>query len=117
MWAAVLWILPLLPFVPMQGEPSTHEMLSVVALGVVCTGVAYLLYFRLVADEGAASALSVTFLIPVFGIMWGALILDEPIGLNTFAGTVLVLSGTMLVTGFSPAQLLKKSRVAEQVSG
>ena len=88
-----------------------------VALGVVCTGVAYLLYFRLVADEGAASALSVTFLIPVFGIMWGALILDEPIGLNTFAGTVLVLSGTMLVTGFSPAQLLKKSRVAEQVSG
>ncbi|NOI27529.1 DMT family transporter [Vibrio coralliilyticus] len=117
MWAAVLWILPLLPFVPMQGEPSTHEMLSVVALGVVCTGVAYLLYFRLVADEGAASALSVTFLIPVFGIMWGSLILDEPIGLNTFAGTILVLSGTMLVTGFSPAQLLKKSRVAEQVSG
>ncbi|MBN3492537.1 DMT family transporter [Vibrio neptunius] len=115
MWAAVLWILPLLPFVPMQGEPSTREMLAVGALGVICTGVAYLLYFRLVADEGAASALSVTFLIPVFGIIWGALILDEPIGINTFAGTILVLSGTMLVTGFSPTRMLKKSRVAEQI--
>lgn len=114
MWAAVLWILPLLPFVPMQGEPSVKEMWSVLALGVLCTGVAYLLYFRLVVDEGAASALSVTFLVPVFGILWGALILDEPIGLNTFIGTFLVLMGTMLVTGFSPAQLKKRPRV-EQV--
>ncbi|WP_341659976.1 DMT family transporter [Vibrio sp.] len=115
MWAAVLWILPLLPFVPMQGEPSIKEMWSVLVLGVLCTGVAYLLYFRLVVDEGASSALSVTFLVPVFGILWGALILDEPIGLNTFVGTFLVLSGTMLVTGFSPAQLIRKRQKIEQV--
>ncbi|MCG7488377.1 DMT family transporter [Vibrio sp. Of14-4] len=115
MWAAMLWILPLLPFVPMQGEPSIAEMWSVLVLGVLCTGVAYLLYFRLVVDEGASSALSVTFLVPVFGILWGALILGEPLGLNTFLGTFLVLSGTMLVTGFSPAQLTRKRQKIKQV--
>jgi len=114
MWAAVLIILPLLPFIPMRGEPSQHEVLSVIALGVVCTGAAYLLYFRLVADEGAASALSVTFLIPVFGILWGWLILDEPIGWNTIIGTTLVLLGTMMVTGFSPSRLFARKMTAEQ---
>ncbi|NVD08837.1 DMT family transporter [Vibrio sp. JPW-9-11-11] len=110
MWAATLLILPLLPFLPMRAEPTHTEMLSVVALGVVCTGAAYLIYFRLVADEGATSALSVTFLVPVFGILWGAVILDEPIGLNTLLGTTLVLLGTMLVTGFSLYRLLGRSR-------
>ncbi|MGY3572552.1 DMT family transporter [Vibrio paucivorans] len=108
MWAAVLIVLPLLPFIPMRAVPTETEILAVVALGVLCTGVAYLLYFRLIADIGPASALSVTFLIPVFGILWGYLILNEPIGINTIAGTILVLSGTMMVTGFSPTQLIRK---------
>ncbi|MET2898902.1 DMT family transporter [Vibrio rotiferianus] len=110
MWAAVIWVLPLLPFLPMRAEPTSIEWSSVVALGVVCTGLAYLLYFRLVSEVGPASALSVTFLIPVFGILWGYLILDEPIGFNTIIGTILVLSGTMLVTGFSPAAILAKRK-------
>lgn len=110
MWAAVIWVLPLLPFLPMRAEPTSMEWSSVVALGVVCTGLAYLLYFRLVSEVGPASALSVTFLIPVFGILWGYLILDEPIGFNTIIGTILVLSGTMLVTGFSPAAMLAKRK-------
>ncbi len=108
MWAAVIIILPLLPFIPMRAEPNQQEVLSVIALGVICTAAAYLLYFRLVADEGAASALSVTFLIPVFGILWGNLLLNEPIGWNTILGTVLVLSGTMMVTGFSPHRILRR---------
>ncbi|MFV8440291.1 DMT family transporter [Vibrio owensii] len=110
MWAAVIWVLPLLPFLPMRSEPTSIEWSSVVALGVVCTGLAYLLYFRLVSEVGPASALSVTFLIPVFGILWGYLILDEPIGFNTIIGTILVLNGTMLVTGFSPAAMLAKRK-------
>lgn len=107
MWMAVLLVLPLLPFAPMREMPSSFEMLSVTALGVLCTGIAYLMYFRLIAEIGPASALSVTFLIPAFGIFWGYLVLGEPIGLNTVAGTVLVLSGTMLVTGFSLKAALK----------
>lgn len=110
MWAAVIWVLPLLPFLPMRAEPSHFEWSSVVTLGVVCTGLAYLLYFRLVSDIGPASALTVTFLVPVFGILWGYLVLDEPVGSNTIIGTILVLSGTMLVTGFSPTAMLAKRK-------
>ncbi|MCR9323414.1 DMT family transporter [Vibrio alginolyticus] len=110
MWAAVIWVLPLLPFLQMRAEPSHFEWSSVVTLGVVCTGFAYLLYFRLVSDIGPASALTVTFLVPVFGILWGYLVLDEPVGSNTIIGTILVLSGTMLVTGFSPTAMLAKRK-------
>ncbi|MFA0439699.1 hypothetical protein BCU70_18585 [Vibrio sp. 10N.286.49.C2] len=101
MWAACLIVLPLVPFVPMRGEPTSDIWLAVVLLGVVCTGAAYLLYFRLVNDVGPSSALSVTFLVPMFGILWGNLYLDEPVGVNTVVGALLVISGTMLVTGFS----------------
>ncbi|WP_413283144.1 DMT family transporter [Vibrio sp. MA40-2] len=101
MWAAVLIVLPLVFFIPIRETPTLDISLSVAALGVLCTGVAYLLYFNLVANIGAASALSVTFLIPAFGLFWGYVVLDEQVGWNTLFGTILVLSGTTLVTGFS----------------
>ena len=107
MWAATLWIIPLLAFYPIQGEPDLTIVSSVIALGVVCSGIAYLLYFRLVADIGAAPTLTVTFLIPMFGVMWGALLLDEPVGWHTLAGSLVVITGTALVTDFSPKVLLK----------
>jgi drug/metabolite transporter (DMT)-like permease len=72
---------------------------------VLCSGVAYLLYFRLIADLGAASALTVTFLIPVFGVLWGRVFLGEPVGRYTVAGALIVIAGTALVTGFSPRVL------------
>jgi len=53
--------------------------LCVAALGMLCTGFAYVLFFRLVEHVGAAYAASVTFLIPLFGVAWGALFLDEKI--------------------------------------
>lgn len=112
MWAAALWVLPLLPLMSMRAVPSGVEMLSVVALGILCTGLAYLLYFRLVKDIGPSPTLSVTFLIPGFGILWGYLVLGETIGLNTLLGTALVLLGTMMVTGFSPLALLRASQPA-----
>ena len=110
MWGAVILVLPLLPWLPMPETPTVFEWSSVAVLGVLCTGLAYLLYFRLVTDIGPASTLSVTFLIPFFGILWGYLVLGEPIGFNTVIGTILVVSGTMLVTGFSPRSLLRRQR-------
>ncbi len=102
MWGASLWLLPLLWFIPLPvAEPATQSVLAVVALGVVCTGVAYLLYFRLVQDLGATPTLTVTFLIPVFGVLWGHLFLHEAVGWHTLAGAAVVITGTMLVTGFS----------------
>uniref|UniRef100_A0A486XJU5 Permease of the drug/metabolite transporter (DMT) superfamily n=1 Tax=Rheinheimera sp. BAL341 TaxID=1708203 RepID=A0A486XJU5_9GAMM len=101
MWAASLWLLPLLWFIPLPvAEPSGSSLMAVVVLGVVCTGVAYLLYFRLVQDLGATPTLTVTFLIPVFGVLWGHLFLDEAVGWHTLFGATIVIAGTMLVTGF-----------------
>jgi drug/metabolite transporter (DMT)-like permease len=102
MWASVLLVLPALPFFPAPGAPTVGIMGAVLTLGVLCSGIAYLLYFRLIAEVGATSALAVTFLNPVFGILWGALFLGEVVGWHTIAGSAIVLVGTALVTGFIP---------------
>jgi drug/metabolite transporter (DMT)-like permease len=108
MWAATLLIAPAVPFVSNAVVPSVTVAAAVFALGVLCSGIAYLLYFRLIADIGAAPALTVTYLIPVFGILWGHLILSEPIGWHTIIGAGIVIIGTALVTGFSVSSLFAK---------
>lgn len=110
MWAAVLIVLPFVFIMPMREAPDLTITTSVILLGAVCTGLAYLLYFNLINELGAPSALSVTFLIPVFGILWGNLFLNEAIGINTIIGSILVITGTMLVTGMSPMKMLKAAR-------
>jgi drug/metabolite transporter (DMT)-like permease len=64
---------------------------------LVCTAIAYLLYFRLIADLGATGALTVTYLIPVFGVLWGAVFLGEAVTLTMLAGGALVIVGTVFV--------------------
>ena len=110
MWAAVLIVLPFVFFIPMREAPDLTITTSVILLGAVCTGLAYLLYFNLINELGAPSALSVTFLIPVFGILWGHLFLGEAIGFNSVVGSIWVITGTMLVTGLSPTQMFKNAR-------
>jgi drug/metabolite transporter (DMT)-like permease len=102
MWASSLLVLPVLPFFPATGQPTITVAGAVIALGVLCSGIAYLLYFRLIEEIGPTSALTVTFLNPVFGILWGALFLGEVVGWYTIAGSAIVLAGTALVTGFVP---------------
>jgi drug/metabolite transporter (DMT)-like permease len=102
MWASTLMVLPLILFMPIREVPTTNIMLGVLVLGVVCTALAYILFFKLIEDIGPTSALTVTFLIPLFGIFWGHLFLDEQIGPNTLLGALFVIVGTMLVTGFLP---------------
>ena len=59
---------------------------------------AYLIYFRLIADIGPTRTFTVTFLIPVFGTLWGALFLHEPVGLeHAFAGGAVIVIATALV--------------------
>ena len=103
MWASTLLVLPALPFFPAPGEPTIGIMGAVLALGILCSGVAYLIYFRLIQDVGPSSALTVTFLSPLFGILWGMLFLGESVGWYTFVGAAVVITGTALVTGFRPS--------------
>ncbi|WP_233079870.1 DMT family transporter [Rheinheimera soli] len=107
MWTSTLMLAPVMLLFPVQAEISLHVALAVLALGVICTGVAYLLYFRLVQDEGATPALTVTFLIPVFGVFWGHVFLNEALGWHTFVGVAVVITGTSLVTGFKPSALFR----------
>ncbi|GAB3459488.1 DMT family transporter [Massilia terrae] len=102
MWASALLVLPVLPFFPQHGPATLPVVGSVVAIGILCSGIAYLIYFRLIDEIGPTSALTVTFLNPVFGILWGALFLGEVVGWYTVVGTAIVLCGTALVTGFVP---------------
>ena len=113
MWAAALLVLPVVPFFPAPAEPTIGIMGAVIALGVLCSGVAFLIYFRLIQDVGPSSALTVTFLSPLFGILWGMLFLGETLGWYTFVGAVVVIAGTALVTGFRPSLgFLNKSKAA-----
>ncbi len=89
--------------------PTGWIWLAVITLGVVCTGVAYLLFYKLIARVGPQQAVSVTYLVPLFSIAWGWLFLSEHITLYTLAGCVLVLAGVSLTTGKLQA-ILKRMR-------
>lgn len=80
-------------------EPSPRSWLAVLLLAVLCTSIPNVYYFRLVLKVGPARAMSVAFLIPAFGMLWGALILDEPVTLAMVGGCAVILTGTALVTG------------------
>ncbi len=95
-FAAAAVLTPALPFAPMQGPITATVAASVVALAVGSTAVAYLLYFKLIANIGPARALSVTFLIPLFGVLWGYLFLGEPLTINMLMGGSMILGGTWL---------------------
>lgn len=79
--------------------PAPHTWAAMLALGVLCTGVAYILYFRLLERAGPARALTVTFLIPVFAIGYGVLLLGESLTLWMLGCGAIVLLGTALSSG------------------
>ena len=86
---------PAWPAVP----PSAAAWASTVAMGVASTGLAYILYFRLIATVGPARAITVTYLVPVFAVAWGAVLLGEGVTSRMLAGGAIVLLGTALSTG------------------
>jgi drug/metabolite transporter (DMT)-like permease len=76
---------------------GTTVWLAVAALGLVCTALAYVIYFRLIADIGPVKAFSITFLIPLFGVLWGAVFLHEQITSAHLAGGALISIALWLV--------------------
>ena len=97
LWVATLAMAPLMILFPVRETPGLAAWSSVAALGILCTAIAYVVYFRLVQQIGAAPALTVTYLIPVFGTLWGVVFLGERIGAHHVAGAVMILAGIALV--------------------
>ena len=89
-------LLPLLAEAP-PANITRGVAAAMLTLGVVCGAVAYILYFRLIADIGATGALTVTYLIPLFGVLWGALALGEAFTATRVLGALVVTLGTVLV--------------------
>lgn len=104
---AALVLLPFLPLSPVRGEITPFVMLIASLLALLCSAVAYFIYFRLIADIGPTKALTVTFLIPLFALVWGGVFLGEAINFNTLVGCALVVLATWLVV-FQPNQAVVK---------
>jgi drug/metabolite transporter (DMT)-like permease len=96
--AAALVLLPLLPVVPVRSAPGAVDVACLLALALGSTGIAYLLYFRLLAELGPTGGMTVIFVVPVFGVLWGALFLDETIHLATILGGAVILVSVWLIT-------------------
>jgi drug/metabolite transporter (DMT)-like permease len=96
--SALALALPGLWWHPAQVPPA-GAWGAALGLAVLCTGVAYVLYFRLIARIGPANAMSVTFLVPAFAVLWGALFLHETVSLAMALGCAVILLGTALATG------------------
>lgn len=90
--------LPALWFWPSQ-TPSATAWLALLAVGVLCTGVAYVLFFRLIEKVGAAGSLTVTFLIPVFAVVYGVIFLGESVTTWMLVCGAIILCGTALSMG------------------
>ncbi|WP_448649134.1 DMT family transporter [Pseudomonas corrugata] len=101
MFGATVFLLPLFDYSVISQPPASwggwSVWLSLLGLGLVCTALAYILYFRLLSSIGPVKSMTVTFLIPPFGVLWGALLLDEPLGMAHLYGGVLIAAALWLV--------------------
>ncbi|MBT4793110.1 MAG: EamA family transporter [Halobacteriovoraceae bacterium] len=96
---AGLVLFPFIAIAPPQGEITLLITVNVLVLAIFCSGLAYLLYYNLIKNIGPTKALTVTFLIPLFAILWGIIFLNEKINSTMYIGCGLIIIGTVLVLG------------------
>jgi drug/metabolite transporter (DMT)-like permease len=77
--------------------PSLKVIFALVGLAVFCTSLAFILYFYLIKSAGSTRAASTLFLVPVFGTLWGVLLLDEAINISALVGLAIILAGISLI--------------------
>lgn len=94
--SAALLLLPALPLTVPTGEITLGIVLIVVVFALLSTALAYMLYFRLIRQIGSSKTLTVAYLIPLFSIFWGALLLEEPVTIAMLIGCGFVLLGTAI---------------------
>jgi len=96
--AAALLLLPAVWLWP-AGPVSGQAWIAVIFLGVICTGFAYSVYFRLIANVGPTRAVTVTYLVPAFAVFWSTIFLNESVSGSMALGGTVILAGTVLATG------------------
>ncbi|MCC7113671.1 MAG: DMT family transporter [Burkholderiales bacterium] len=99
-WSQVLAACALSPIAiatPMPGPVTPVVIANLLGLALLCSGVAYLLYYRLIRDAGPTRAMTVAYLMPPFGMVWGVILLGETITAPMAAGTALVVAGTAAI--------------------
>jgi drug/metabolite transporter (DMT)-like permease len=96
--AALALVLPAVWLWPSE-PPGARAWLALAVLGVLCTGIAYILYFRLIEQTGPSRALAVTFAVPVFALLYGAMFLGERVTPWMLACGAVIVCGTALSTG------------------
>jgi drug/metabolite transporter (DMT)-like permease len=99
MMASTVLVAPLGCWLWPSATPPLADWLAVAALAVVCTACAYLLYYQLILRISATSLTGVAFVIPVFGVLWGALFLHEQVTAHIVTGMLITLAGTAFTTG------------------
>lgn len=107
-FATLFMLLLSLFFLPDFSAIPTLSWTYVIILGVVCTALAYLLFFRLIKNVGPAKATTVTFIIPIFSFAWAYLLLDEVVTARMWIATAIILLGTGLVTGVIESKKISK---------
>lgn len=109
MLGATLFLLPWFGWNAISHPPASwggwSVWLSLLGLGLLCTAFAYILYFRLLTSIGPVKSMTVTFMIPPFGVLWGALLLDEPLSMAHLYGGMLIAGALWLV--LRPGKLIK----------
>lgn len=98
---AALLLLPLAAATAPTEPPSAEVAFAVLGLALLSTAAAYLLYFYLIENTGPTKTLTVTFLIPILGLLFGVLFLGEPVGSGTVVGLCIILASVALVNGIS----------------
>jgi len=94
--------------------PSASAWLMMALLAFLGTGLAYVLYFRLIANAGPANAVAVTYLIPIFAVLWGGVFLGERVTVTLIAGCLVIFVGTALATGVLQPGPVRRGETAAQ---
>lgn len=107
---STLCMLPAAAFDVPTVFPSVTIILSILALAILSTSFAYLLYFHLLREVGPTQTAYVTMLVPAFGVIWGMLFLDEPMTIGTLVGMCFIL---LSVAFFSNLSLPKRKKATD----
>ncbi len=103
--AAALVVLPTVMIPVSDRYINTEVIVSIIGLSVFCTALAYFFYFYLIEHAGPTKAITVTFLIPFFGVLWGMVFLNEPISFGMIIGLLTIVAGVLIITDAKIKQL------------